>query len=149
MPATADPVRSWGPTFLLAEDVVDEAAVEAAVPVGLLDVMVLFPVADAVPAVAVLAAAVEQTMALGTCTPCVLQKLTAKLMAVAWSAASQAEARQHAMSPRKLLCEQMHFASIWGQPPMLDPLVNWVTQLVWLFCQLAARSPPHRSMALV
>lgn len=115
---------------MLAKDVVDTMAVEVVVPVGLL--VMLFPVAvpDAVPAVAVSAAAVEQTMELGTCTPCVLQKLTAKLMAVCWSAASHAEARQHAMPLRKVLCEQMHFASIWGQPPMLDPLVNWVTHPV-------------------
>jgi hypothetical protein len=71
---------------------------------------------------AVEAAVVEQLMAVGTVTPWVPQKLTAKLMAVCWSAASHADARQHAMSLRNEDWEQIHFALICGHPPILDPI---------------------------
>lgn len=70
----------------------------------------------------------KQETASGTVTPAVLQMFWAYVTDVAWSAASQAEARQHAISDRKVGLEQMHLTSRLAHPPISVPVVNWVTQ---------------------
>lgn len=56
--------------------------------------------------------AVLQLTAVGTVTPWAEQIWVAKVMALDWSAASQAPTRQQAMLPRKDWFEQMHLGSV-------------------------------------
>lgn len=80
--------------------------------------------------------AVEQTTDDGRfVTPLVLQRFWANVVAASWSAALQAEARQHAIEPKKSLFEQIQAISGPLHPAICVPEVNWVTQG---FCKRSA-----------
>lgn len=64
------------------------------------------------PDVGVAVAAVAHDTTVGTATPWAWQIWMAKVMALAWSAALQAPARQQAMVERKASFEQMHLGSV-------------------------------------
>lgn len=72
-----------------------------------------------------------QLTASGTVTPAVVQSCWAYLSADAWSAASQALARQQAMLLRNSCELQIHLMSRLLQLPMLLPLVKPLTQVCY------------------
>lgn len=119
MPTAAVRIGAFAP----AVEGVVVAAVAAAPPVVPLVVVAAVaalsvPVvaADAVPVVAaavpVALAAESHVTTVGTATPLAWQIWVAKVMASAWSAASQAVLRQQAVLERKESFEQMHFGSV-------------------------------------
>lgn len=75
---------------------------------------------DAAVAVAVALLDTQDT-ASGTVTPAVLHRFCAYATAEAWSAASQAPARQHAMPLRKVWLEQIQAMSSDPQPAIWSP----------------------------
>lgn len=86
--------------------------------------------AESVDAADALLLVLEQTTLSGrSVTPEMAQKSCANLVAFAWSSALHFPARQHAVSLRKVELEQMHLMSVPEQPPILLPVVNWVTQV--------------------
>lgn len=97
--------------------------VVAAVPVAVaVAAPVPVPVAVAAPLPVAVAAVLAQLTTVGTATPWAEQICEAKVMAEAWSAASQSPTRQQATLEMKLWFSQMHLASV-PQPPY-DPPVN-------------------------
>lgn len=68
----------------------------------------------------------------GVFTPAEEQICWANETALSWSDLLQASARQHAMPLRKSAFLQMHPMSSCWQPPIAEPVVNLVTQPVYL-----------------